>query len=341
MPNPRDVERMLVALRPRILRGVNGVVSTAPAAPVVHNATLQRDALDSHPGTAVTNTPGGLIASTNAQAAINELDDEKLARSGVQPMLGALDMADFDILNPRDITALRDITDMRDIIDVRFIQSIAALEFELSPTHTFTEGSARWDNTTGVKRLIIEAADSQKLYFGGVYSRVKNTSGSTLPAMRAVNSTGVSAGLQEVGFASSDFGILNENILGITMHDIPNGAEGWVCEYGQMDGPDLSGFGDGSFLWLGNATLLDTEPNPSTCSIRCSVGTVLVAANPGRFFVSIKRYQNLVEANDVVYPTTPGCGEVLTFQPVIFGECSGEGQWQNQCPQFLHTFLFA
>ncbi len=45
----------------------------------VNHAVLQnRDAADSHPASAITNTPAGDISATTAQAALNELDTEKL-----------------------------------------------------------------------------------------------------------------------------------------------------------------------------------------------------------------------------------------------------------------------
>ena len=44
-----------------------------------HNALTGRDAIDSHPASAITNTPAGTIAATDVQAALNELDTEKQA----------------------------------------------------------------------------------------------------------------------------------------------------------------------------------------------------------------------------------------------------------------------
>jgi hypothetical protein len=47
----------------------------------------------------ITNTPVGNITATNAQAAIDELDSEKLARDGSQSMSGNLDMNNNQLLN--------------------------------------------------------------------------------------------------------------------------------------------------------------------------------------------------------------------------------------------------
>ena len=44
-----------------------------------HNALTGREAVDSHPASAITNTPAGNIAAITVQAALNELDSEKAA----------------------------------------------------------------------------------------------------------------------------------------------------------------------------------------------------------------------------------------------------------------------
>ena len=52
------------------------------------------DAADAHAASAITNTPAGGVAATTAQGAIDELDTDKLARDGSQPMTGSLNMGD-------------------------------------------------------------------------------------------------------------------------------------------------------------------------------------------------------------------------------------------------------
>ena len=51
------------------------------AAVTVHNSLSGRSDPDTHPASAITNTPAGAIAATTVQAALNELDTEKLANS--------------------------------------------------------------------------------------------------------------------------------------------------------------------------------------------------------------------------------------------------------------------
>lgn len=59
-------------------------VSSGPAStytPTDHNSLTSRDAAGSHPATAIVNTPAGDVAATTVQAAIDELDTEKVAKA--------------------------------------------------------------------------------------------------------------------------------------------------------------------------------------------------------------------------------------------------------------------
>ena len=58
---------------------------------------------------------GGLLSADDVQEMGEELDSEKLARSGVQPMLGDLNLDGFDIDNVRDLEVERDQTLGRDM----------------------------------------------------------------------------------------------------------------------------------------------------------------------------------------------------------------------------------
>lgn len=69
-----------------------------------HDDLTGKEAADQHPATSVTNTAAGLIAATTVQAALNELDGDKLARSGEQAWVGPskLDMNHFGVDNIDD-----------------------------------------------------------------------------------------------------------------------------------------------------------------------------------------------------------------------------------------------
>lgn len=85
-----------------------------------HTLLTNRDAADQHPASSVTFTPFNLLAADDVQAALEEHDTEKLARSGVQDMLGNLDMGGNEIQDTKDLTFTGGVGEAR-IDDVRKI----------------------------------------------------------------------------------------------------------------------------------------------------------------------------------------------------------------------------
>jgi hypothetical protein len=63
------------------------------------------DAVDAHDASAISSIAAGNLSSTTVQAALNELDNEKLAISGVSTMTGTLDMGSQPIINAGSISA--------------------------------------------------------------------------------------------------------------------------------------------------------------------------------------------------------------------------------------------
>ena len=61
------------------LIGARSASSVGGTSPTVHNSLSGRASADTHPASSITNTPAGNIAATTVQAAINELDSEKVA----------------------------------------------------------------------------------------------------------------------------------------------------------------------------------------------------------------------------------------------------------------------
>lgn len=88
----KGIDGIYTALRPRLrnlAQGVGGVTVVIPA----HTHAASQITFD--PNTDL----GGFIDAFDVQTGMEELDTEKLARSGAQPMLGALDMNHFNVDN--------------------------------------------------------------------------------------------------------------------------------------------------------------------------------------------------------------------------------------------------
>jgi hypothetical protein len=90
-----DIDSIRMALRPRMSTGGGVIVQPPPTTVPPH--THSADQITAEPETVT-----ALLAGTNVQADLEELGAEKLARSGEQTMLGALDMNHNSISNIHD-----------------------------------------------------------------------------------------------------------------------------------------------------------------------------------------------------------------------------------------------
>jgi hypothetical protein len=98
----RNIDDINNALRPRmrsLAHGVGGVTVVLPP----HTHAASQITLD--PNSDI----GGYLDAFDVQTGMEELDTEKLARSGAQPMLGALDMNHFDVDNVLDLEVEGDV----------------------------------------------------------------------------------------------------------------------------------------------------------------------------------------------------------------------------------------
>lgn len=107
---PGDIDQLRQALRPRmLLQSGGGGGSTAPTTipPHTHHASE----IIAEP-----EETSALLSGDDVQEDLEELGIEKLARSGEQPMLGALDMNHHSIANADDLEAEGTATIREDVV---------------------------------------------------------------------------------------------------------------------------------------------------------------------------------------------------------------------------------
>lgn len=100
----KDFESNYLAMRRR-MQTLGTAVIPAPATIGAHRHHASE--VDVSPN----DTTGGLMSADDVQEALEEHDVEKLARSGVQPMLGNLDMGDFAIFDVLNLTFMGGVGD--------------------------------------------------------------------------------------------------------------------------------------------------------------------------------------------------------------------------------------
>jgi hypothetical protein len=93
MRRPLTIDGSRRAIVPRVNQGSYTIEEPTPTTIPPHT----------HSADQITAEPLGLLAGDDVQEQLYELDTEKLARSGVQPMLGALDMNHNSVNNVDDL----------------------------------------------------------------------------------------------------------------------------------------------------------------------------------------------------------------------------------------------
>lgn len=248
----RDFESNYLAMRRR-MQSLGTAVIPAPATIGAHT----------HHAREIVSDPFDLTAADDVQEAIEELNTEKLARSGVQPMLGDLNMNSF------------------------FIYEIDALKFELAPENSPVEGALQWADTSGIERLVMTGSGGVQMPVGGVYIKVRNDTGSTINARTPVivSSSDAALNLLEVERADVTMAVNSKVMVGLTMQSIANGTKGWACRLGYAGGLDFSAYSAGLQLYVDGLGTMSGSPPSKGCGARIRMGVVINPANPGSMWV--------------------------------------------------------
>lgn len=147
---------------------------------------------------------------------------------------------------------------------------------------------------------------------------VKNATGSTIDAGKAVYVSGATGDNALISLASATSDPTSSKTLGLTLTSIANDALGYVVEAGYITGIDTTGVSAGSSVWLGNTpgSLVYTAP-PAEPSHAVYLGVVVrEQQNNGSILVKVQNGYELNELHDVF---TTG---VSTSLPLVYNAAS-------------------
>lgn len=153
---------------------------------------------------------------------------------------------------------------------------------------------------------------------------VKNTTGSTIAAGKAVYVSGATGDNALISLASATSDPTSSKTLGITAESIANDAFGYVVESGYLAGIDTSSTSAGAAVWLGDTpgSLVFVTP-PAKPSHAVYLGVVArVQAINGSVLVKVQNGYELNELHDV-NAGSPADGQALIWQ-------ASTSQWVNQ-----------
>lgn len=290
------------------------------APPCLGGALLTYFCLSFHTSVAVTNEP----APGGTPLFWHEMTSGALIVDGLRAMTCNLDM------------------------DSHEVDNVEAIDFTLTPTHTHAPGGFHWDDTgaPGIQRPVVDVANGQQLTFGSVYLRVQNAGPSVISPLEVVCRYGVGADVLGVWKADRFDDQTHREVVGVAMHSIPVGQEGWICLHGEVRGVDTSAWGDGGWLYLGSLGQMFQDPPPLRGEISCAganvrVGWVVLSdSTDGIFFVSIERTPFLTDLQDYDGSHSPYTGpnyydvpQWLENNPPIEGtECNA---WRPRPPAWV------
>lgn len=153
---------------------------------------------------------------------------------------------------------------------------------------------------------------------------VKNTTGSTIAAGKAVYVSGATGDNALISLASATSDPTSSKTLGITAESIANDAFGYVVESGYLAGIDTSSTSAGAAVWLGDTpgSIVFVNP-PAKPSHMVYLGVVArVQAINGSILVKVQNGYELNELHDV-NAGSPADGQALIWQ-------ASTSQWVNQ-----------
>ncbi|MGL4226261.1 MAG: capsid cement protein, partial [Rickettsia sp.] len=207
--------------------------------------------------TQVTNTPAGNIAAVTVQAALNELDTEKVPYTGAS---GNVDLGANNL-------------------------SLNALQLSLTPTIVNSNGLLYYDQSDRTLAIDLDTANGVTLQVGQEnHIRAVNNTGSAITNGQIVYINGVQGNRPTIALAQAN-AISTSQIIGVATQDIADNNSGYVTTMGIVRGINTTGFSGGDVLYLSPSTPgLLTNVVPSTPNNVVIVGRALNSTVSGSIF---------------------------------------------------------
>jgi hypothetical protein len=198
-----------------------------------------------------------------------------------------------------------------------------AVQFNLLPTALDAVGKMKWNTDAGTMDIGMGYLGvTQQIGMEIYYPPVKNQTGSTIAngtVVMAVGTLGAS-GRISIAPAIADGSVPSRFMLGITAHELANGADGVVTWFGLIRGfntntkaPAGETWVDGDVLWINPAVpggLTKTEP--AAPNIKVSIAFIVHAGNNGVIMVRPSLGMRLTDLHDV-NAFTPATNDLLYY----------------------------
>ena len=179
-----------------------------------------------------------------------------------------------------------------DALPSKLNDTVAKFIPQVAPA-TPVEGDVWYDSEK--KALTVKPdVDMQQNIGQEIVARVVNNTGSPILNGKPVYASGTSGGIPTIALAKAD-SFATSDVIGVTTHEIANGAEGFVTKFGTLGG-DFTGIAEDATVYLSSVTageFVTVAPDIAT-----KIGQVLVTGAAGLLDVRI--------ASNMAMPTIVG-----------------------------------
>lgn len=161
---------------------------------------------------------------------------------------------------------------------------------------------------------------------------VKNQTGSAIPKGRAVMAVGALGASSRILVAPmvADGSISPKYLIGVTIEEIANGADGFTVSQGKLRGFDTSGYTAGTVLYCDpNNAGQFTATEPTAPDLKLPIAFTVDSKNNGTLAVRVTAGTTISEANDVEL-TSVANNDFLVYN-------STTGAWENQAIGIFKT----
>lgn len=207
------------------------------------------------------------------------------------------------------------------------ITSTDYITFDTTPEATIpnTTGTMSWDAGEGTPTIVLDPVNGVNLNLGQEnVALCYNGTGSTIANGSVVYISGAQGQRPSITLADADTEAASSKTFGVATQNIANGAEGFVCTFGIVNGVSTVGIAEGAALWLSSTAGQYTATPPAEPAHLVFVGYCLKANDSaGRIFVNPQNGYELNELHGVMVDETPADNEVLAYN-------SATGIWINQ-----------
>lgn len=181
------------------------------------------------------------------------------------------------------------------------IQNIRTLKLNLLNPNliTSTEGDIFYDSTEHALVVKTDITDSLLQVGQEMWLRVINKTGSAIPNGKLVYVSGAQGHRTKISLSinTSDAAA---HVTGMTTHNIPDNAEGFITVFGTVRGLNTNGYLEGDTLYLDSVAGNFTKTKPTGINSVVEIGAIVdVHPSDGAIFFSLAHTYHLSDLHDV------------------------------------------